>query len=266
MQPGKVQRLNRIFRANGNAIVVAMDHAGGSGPLPGLERPGETIARLVDAGVDAIMTTYGTARSFQKELRGRGLILRIDSGDHLRNSVEDALRIGADSVITMGWVHEDFRKNEPLKHVAQVASDCERWGVPYLAEMLPFEHIPFFYDPSNPPKMELGAAVARACRIGAELGADYIKTMYCKDLTSFRAAVEGAYIPLLILGGAFKEGKTATVLTEVWESIQAGGHGVVMGRNIWAHRYPDRVVRALNVIVHEGGTVEEALVHLEREQ
>lgn len=263
MQPGKLQRMNRIFRANGNSIVVAMDHAGGGGPLPGLERPGETIARLVDAGVDAIMTTYGTARGFQKELQGRGLIIRIDSGDHLQYSVEDALRVGADSVITMGWVYEDFRKNTPLRVVAEVATACERWGVPYLAEMLPFEHIPFFYDEKNPPKMELGAAVARACRVGAELGADYIKTMYSKDQASFRAAVEGAYVPLLILGGAFKEGKTTHMLTEVWESMQAGGHGVVMGRNIWSHPHPDRVVRALGVIIHEGGTVEEALKHLE---
>jgi DhnA family fructose-bisphosphate aldolase class Ia len=263
MQAGKIHRWNRIFRSNGNAIVVAMDHAGGGGPLPGLERPGETIARLVDAGVDAIMTSYGTARAFQAELRGRGLILRIDSGDHLRYRVEDALRIGADSVITMGWVYEDFTKNHNLKYVAEVASDCERWGVPFLAEMLPFEHIPFFYDANNPPKSQLPEAVARACRTGAELGADYIKTMYTGDLTSFHKAVEGAYVPLLILGGDFVPGKTKQVLTTVWESIRAGGHGIVMGRNIWAHPRPDQVVRALTAIIHSDATVDEALTAFE---
>lgn len=259
MQAGKLQRWNHIFRPNGNAIIVAMDHAGGGGPLPGLEKPGETIARLVDAGVDAIMTNYGTARTFQTELKGRGLIVRIDSGDHLQYSVEDALRIGADSVITMGWVHEDFTKNKNLSYMAEVACDCERWGIPYLAEMIPIENHPFFYDANNPPKDSLERAVARVCRIGAEMGADYIKSMYSGSAESFRVAVEGCYIPILILGGEFREGKTREVLEAVWGSIQSGGHGVVMGRNIWSHPHPDQVTHALATIIHEGGTVDEAM-------
>jgi len=263
MQPGKLQRWNRIFQNDGNAIIVAMDHAGGGGPLPGLEKPGETVARLVDAGVDAIMTSYGTARSFQKELRGKGLILRIDTGTQLEYRVEDALRIGADSVITMGWVHEDFTKNDNLRYVAETACACEHWGVPYLAEMIPYEHVPFFYDKNNPPKEPLEIAVAKACRIGAEFGADYIKTMHSGSIEAFRKAVEGAYVPLLILGGDFKAGKTRQVLTSVWEAIQAGGHGVVMGRNIWAHPEPQKVVQALSTIIHQQGSVEEAIKHLE---
>lgn len=263
MQPGKQQRWNRIFREDGNAIIVAMDHAGGGGPLPGLERPGETIARLVEAGVDAIMTSYGTARTFQAQLKGRGLIVRIDSGDHLQYSVEDALRIGADSVITMGWVYEDFTKNQHLRYLAEVACACERWGVPFLAEMTPYEHIPFFYDANHPPKSTLGEAVARACRIGAELGADYIKTMYTGDPPTFGKVVSGTYIPILILGGEFVAGKTRQILTGVYESVQAGGHGVVMGRNIWAHPQPDKVVQALDLLIHRHGSVDDAAQALE---
>ena len=259
MQPGKLHRWNRIFRPDGRSIVVAMDHAGGGGPLPGLERPGETIGRLVSAGVDAIMTTYGTARAFQAELKGKGLILRIDTGEHLEHTVEDALRLGADSVIAMGWVHEDFTKNRQLKYLAEVATACDHWGVPFLAEMLPYEHVPFFRDPANPPKTPLGDAIASACRIGAEFGADYIKTMHTGSVETFQKAVEGTYVPLLVLGGAFHEGGTQGVLTNVWESIQAGGRGVVMGRNIWSHPEPDKVAQALDVIIHQGGTVDRAM-------
>jgi DhnA family fructose-bisphosphate aldolase class Ia len=235
-----------------------MDHAGGGGPLPGLENPGETISRLVAAGSDAIMTSYGTARTFQEELQGKGLIVRIDAGDDLHYKVTDALRIGADSVITMGWVYEDFEKNKHLKYLAEIACECDRWGVPFLAEMVPIEHVPYFQDPDNPPKMELGRAVARACRIGAELGADYIKTMYTKDKASFQMAVEGTYLPLLILGGAY-EGGSIQILSDVWESIQAGGRGVVMGRNVWASPDPARMVRALDIIIHQDGSVDDAL-------
>lgn len=233
------------------------------GPIPGLERPGETISRLVDAGVDAIMTGYGTARAFQSELKGRGLIVRIDSGDHLQYSVEDALRIGADSVITMGWVHDDFTKNRDLAYMAEVACDCQRWGIPYLAEMIPYENHPYFFDPDHPPRDALEVAVARVCRVGAEMGADFIKTMYSGSSENFSLAVEGCYLPLLILGGKFRDGKTREVLEEVWGSIQAGGHGVVMGRNIWSHPQPDKVTRALSVIIHEAGSVDEAMEYLE---
>jgi len=263
MQPGKLHRWNRIFREDRNSIIVAMDHAGGGGPLPGLEKPGETIAKLVEAGVDAIMTSYGTARTFQAQLKGKGLIVRIDSGDHLQYSVEDAVRIGADSVITMGWVHDDFTKNKHLAYMAEVAGDCERWGVPYLAEMIPYENHPFFYDEATPPQDPLEKAIARACRIGAEMGADYIKSMYPGSPEEFKLAVEGCYLPILILGGTFREGKTREVFEEVWGAMQAGGHGVVMGRNIWSHPNPDKVTRALNVLIHEGGTVDEAMEAME---
>jgi DhnA family fructose-bisphosphate aldolase class Ia len=163
----------------------------------------------------------------------------------------------------MGWVYEEFGKNRHLSYLAEVAVDCERWGIPFMAEMVPFEHIPFFYDKDNPPKSTLAEAVARACRIGAELGADLIKTMHTGEVASFRKAVEGAYVPLLVLGGKFVPGKTREVLHGVWEVMQAGGRGVVMGRNVWAHPHPDQVIQALNVIIHEGGTVERAMTFME---
>jgi class I fructose-bisphosphate aldolase len=221
------------------------------------------IERLVDAGADAIMTTYGTSKQFQAHLKGKGLIVRIDSGDQQTYSVEDALRIGADSVITMGWVHEDLERNRHLRYLAEVASCCDRWGVPFLAEMQPFEHIPFFSDPNNPPKQQLVDAVARVCRMGAELGADYIKSMYTGSTDTFRYVVGETFIPVLILGGKFREGGTRQVLTQVWECIQAGGRGVVMGRNVWSHPHPERVVDALNTIVHKGGSVEQAVKAIE---
>src|SRR5207244_10773075 len=56
----KALRLRRIFGADGRVLLVAMDHAGFMGPVPGLDL--ETIAKVVNAGADAVMTTYGTAR------------------------------------------------------------------------------------------------------------------------------------------------------------------------------------------------------------
>ena len=45
----------------------------------------------------------------------------------------------------------------------------------------------------------------------------------------------------------------------VYESIQAGGVGVSIGRNVFQHENPIGMVRALKAIVHEAATVEEAI-------
>ena len=45
--------------------------------------------------------------------------------------------------------------------------------------------------------------------------------------------------------------------------MQAGGRGVVMGRNVWAHPSPDKVIQALNTIIHEGGSVDQAMAFME---
>ena len=41
--------------------------------------------------------------------------------------------------------------------------------------------------------------------------------------------------------------------------MQAGGGGVCMGRQVFSHQYPDRVVTALKEIVHNGLNVSEAM-------
>ena len=75
----KTRRLNRILARDGKALIVAMDHGAIQGPK-GLERPGEVISKVAAGGADAILTTYGIARVFGKELAPVGLIIRTDGG------------------------------------------------------------------------------------------------------------------------------------------------------------------------------------------
>ncbi|MCX6028898.1 MAG: deoxyribose-phosphate aldolase, partial [Chloroflexi bacterium] len=75
----KTRRLNRILANDGKALIVAMDHGAIQGPK-GLERPGEVIRQVAAGGADAILTSYGVARVFSKELARLGLIIRTDGG------------------------------------------------------------------------------------------------------------------------------------------------------------------------------------------
>ncbi|MDH3676269.1 MAG: hypothetical protein OES12_12305, partial [Anaerolineae bacterium] len=72
------RRLNRIFKPDGRALIVACDHGMISGPDRGIEDMAKTLDQVIAGGVDAVMASYGTARRFVKKLARVGLVLRID--------------------------------------------------------------------------------------------------------------------------------------------------------------------------------------------
>ena len=100
--------------------------------------------------------------------------------------------------------------------------------------------------------------VKHAARIGAELGADIIKTNYTGNLDTFREVVSGCPVPVVMAGGP-KTKTNEEFCQMVYDSIQAGGAGVAAGRNVFQHEHPTKMVRVLCGIVHEELDVETAL-------
>lgn len=265
---GKKLRLNRIFQRDGRVLVVAMDHASVFGSMAGLEKPGETINRVIEGGADAIMTTFGIIRQFYHLMQGRvGVILRVDGGPssygldafltkgewNLLYSVEEAIKLGADGVIAMAFLGVPS-EGAILKGLANVAERCQDWGIPLLAETLPIlsEKINNPYDAEH---------VSVAARIGQEYGADFIKTNYTGSPESFSKVTGVCAVPVLIAGGP-KMDSPRDVLEVVKGSVDSGGKGVVFGRNIWQYKDPAAMTRAIASIVHEGATVTKALKEL----
>ena len=64
----KTRRMNHIFKEDGKALIVAMDHGTFNGAAPGLEHPGETLQQIAEGGADAVLCNFGVARKFAKEL------------------------------------------------------------------------------------------------------------------------------------------------------------------------------------------------------
>ena len=261
--PKRNHRMNHIFREDGNTLIVAMDHAGLFGLMPGLERPGEVIRQVRRGGADAILTSYGVSKKFVAEIGDMGLILRVDGGlsalaqerspMHLIYSVEDALRLGADAVGAMGMPGSRF-ESQTLPYLSDLVAAGREWGMPVMAEMLPggFENPAEFWTPEK---------IGHACRIGAELGVDFIKTTYSGDPESFRNIVEQVYVPIVVLGGT-KSDDPRVLLGSIHGAMQAGASGVAVGRNIWQYEEPTRMTAAVAAIVHDGVTVDEALANL----
>ncbi|MDP6239359.1 MAG: 2-amino-3,7-dideoxy-D-threo-hept-6-ulosonate synthase [Anaerolineales bacterium] len=263
MTQDKTRRMRRIFREDGRAVIIAMEHGAFMGVQPGFEKPSEPIKKVIAGGADAIMATVGMAKNFAEELAPAGMILRVDGGisrlgtrawrGNLIYNAETALRLGADGVVAMGFPGCE-NENENLKYLTELVAQCMQWGLPLMAEMLPrgFEGGD---DARNPEVMRM------VMRIGAELGVDLIKTQYTGDKESFQAAVESCFVPVVVLGGSRIEDDTA-VLQMVRDAMDAGGRGVAMGRNIWGHEKPERMTEAIVAIVHDDATVEEAAAML----
>ena len=259
----KTHRWNHIFRKDGKALIVAMDHPATFGMMEGAEKPGQVIRKVRAGGADAILTTYGVVTRFAEEIGDMGIVLRVDGGSsmlakdrgpaQLLYDVYDALRVGADAVGSMGMPGSKF-ENMTLPYLADLVAQCAEWNVPVMAEMLPagFE---------NPAEMWTPENIGHACRIGAEMGVDFIKTTYSGDVESFRKIVEQVYVPIVVLGGS-KSKDPRDLLGSIHEAMQAGASGVAVGRNIWRYPEPDKMTAAIATIVHDDATVDAALEHL----
>jgi len=261
-QVGKTLRLGRIFdRKTSRTVIVSMDHGLFLGPLKGLEKPLDIARKAIEGGADAILASPGICQHIASEIRGcAGLILRIDGATttygpdfydtRIIVSVEDAVRMNADAVIVMGYIGAE-KESKTLENIGLVARECERFGMPLIAEMIPIKSERI----SNPYSSE---AIGLAARVGAELGADIIKTYYIGSKVTFSEVVRSCPAPIVVAGGPKMEAEEQA-LKVVRESIDGGAAGVVFGRNIWQHENPEGMTRAVSRIVHEGLSVEEAL-------
>jgi len=236
----KAHRMRRVFGADGRTLIVAMDHAGFMGPVPGLIDCARTVRAVVAGGADAVMTTLGTARRVLDALDGRGLVLSVDlNAPDAQAVVENAIALGADSLKTLAYWGADDPTG--LRNLGRYGVLCDRWGLPLQAEMIPFS---FAATDKHTPEN-----IATAARVGAELGADYVKVQYTGDPDSFRLVAEGAGVPVIILGGARSE---KPIAGQVADAIRAGAAGIAFGRNIWSTPDPEAAVRSFVAAIHGG--------------
>jgi len=261
MISGKGIRMERIMnRKDGRTIIIPMDHGISVGPIPGLEDLTKAVDSVVKGGADAVLMHKGMVGSGHRGYgRDVGLIIHLsgstskgpDPNDKkIVTSVEQAVKMGADAVsihVNIGSPTEA----EMLEDLGMVAEIADSWGMPLLAMMYPRGH-----DIKDPCDVEV---VKLATRIGVELGADIVKTNYTGDPETFKEVVRGAgKVPVVIAGGE-KSKEVKGVLQSIKDSVDAGGAGVAMGRNVFQADDPSKMVAAVNAVLHGGKSVDEAM-------
>ncbi len=264
MEVGKKIRLSRILKSDGRAVVFAFDHGVEHGPRdfpPEHIDPRVIIEKVVDAGVDAIMMLPGMARITWDIWGNRtALIVKITSKTNLRprderlrqsifGYVEEAVALGADAVAATVYWGSQY-EDENLTRWFMIRNAAEKYGLPCL--QLAYPRGPAITNRYDVEIVRYGA------RAAAESGADLIKTYYTGSMESFKQVVEAASgIPVLMSGGPRRE-KEIDFLRDVKNVIEAGGRGVVVGRNVFQHKDPKAMLKAINAVVHEDLDPEEA--------
>src|SRR5918912_897662 len=257
---GRDIRLGRILN-DGKMLCIPMDHGISNGPIKGLEDIHGMIYQCASAGLTCVLVNKGIIKTMPRPL-DIGLIAHFSGSTSvgpapnrkmLMGSVEEALRLGADAVslhINIGAKEEP----EMLQKLGMISDKCDEWSVPLVAMMYPRgENIKNPHDPE---------IVAHAARIGAEAGADIIKTVYTGDVESFRRVITSCPVPVVIAGGP-KANTDEEVIEMCVGAMKAGAKGVTFGRNIFQHKNPPAMVRALYKIIIEKKNSREALKQLD---
>ncbi|PLX94111.1 MAG: fructose-bisphosphate aldolase [Desulfuromonas sp.] len=260
---GMESRLRRIFRKEtGCSLVVAIDHGMALGPMTGIVDIQKTVSELDATGtVDAWLVTKGIYTHAFEPAGSPGVIMRASGAatiagpdlthEGITSTVEEALSLGADAVAVSAFIGSDF-EHQTLVDTAMTATACHKWNVPLLGVM--------GLGKTNEEKKKDPKFIALGARVGAEHGADIIKTYYTE--TDFEKVTAGCPVPVMIAGGPKCETDLDT-LEMIYNALQQGAKGIVMGRNVWQSPHPVALLAAVEGLIHAGFKVREAAQLLE---
>lgn len=267
-QVGKSMRLKRVIDPAGVSVICALDHGMTSPtflePLADIDtRTGETVA----GGANVIMMSKGMIRLAEPAFAPTTSLALLLSASASPDGgqpevvqiadVEEALRLGADAVVLFTALGGDSEAGM-IRTLAGVGRECAALGMPLIAEA----EFPTTYASVEALKEQYGFEyLRRNVRLCAELGADIVKTNWPGDEESFARLVEAASgIPVVLAGGSRLQDRE--LLWRMERAMAAGGIGCSVGRNIFMHRSPRDITRALSRVIRERWTADKAYEEL----
>jgi len=284
LPPGKRARLRRLLfefgPGSGTLLLLPIDQGIEHGPRdffpnPDSKDPEYQFRLAAEGGYSAIACQIGLATKYYPDYAGQvPLILKVNgktdvppSDEALSTtnaSVEDAVRLGADAVGYTLYVGSP-RQGEDLHQLKGVREDCERYGMPLVIWSYPRGR-----DIEAKGGQNSFYAIDYAARMAMEMGADVVKLnmpkldpekdkdspapyneMEVDQAEAIRHCVASAGRALVVLSGGSKV-DDETVLGNTRMVMEAGGSGVIFGRNVWQREWSE----ALEII----GQIKETLL------
>ena len=249
---GMQNRFAQIFNpASGRTVMLAIDHGYFQGPTTGLERIDINIVPLLPH-CDALMVTRGILRSTIPSSFQRGVVLRATGGpsilkelsnEQIAVDLEDACRLNVAALAVQVFIGGEY-ETQSIHNLTRLVDLGNRYGIPVLAVTAVGKN------------MVRDARYFRlACRICAELGAQFVKTYYVTE--GFDTVAASCPVPLVMAGG--KKLPELDALTMAHNAVQNGAAGVDMGRNIFQSDAPAAMLQAVRKVVHDDMPPQQAL-------
>ena len=260
MELGTRKRLSHIFDpVSHRTVIVPMDHGMTTRVPDGLVDIHKAVDDMKEGGANAVLMHKGLIRASgcADVNASLGLIMHLTGSTDLAPSgnkvltgtVEEAIRLGADAVslhVNLG----DTSEREMLSTAGTIADQCNRWGMPLL--MMIYGRGNLIHDSFSVD------VVVQCARVGAELGADIVKVSYTGTPESFAKVTEACCCPVVIAGGEMTD-SDSRLFQMVYDSLQAGGAGLSIGRNVFDHPHRVTLMKALNAMVHYDASVKDAM-------
>lgn len=249
---GMRNRMARVFNPkSGRTVMLAVDHGYFQGPTTGLERIDLNIVPLVPR-CDALFCTRGILRSVIPADNQKPVVLRASGGpsilkelsdEQIAMDMEDAVRLNAAGVGIQVFIGGEY-ESRSIHNMTKLVDAGIRYGMPVMGVT------------AVGKDMVRDAKYFRlACRIIAELGAQYVKTYFVAE--DFETVTSSCPVPIVMAGG--KKLPELDALTMAYNAVQQGASGVDMGRNIFQSDAPTAMIEAVNQVIHQNMKPKDAL-------
>lgn len=255
----KKVKISRIT-TNGKSLVLAYDHGLEHGPTDFSGKsvdPSYILDIAKKGGYNGVILQKGVAEKYYNRKSHVPLIVKLNGKTNIYKgepvseqvcSVKEAAGIGAAAVGYTIYIGSAFEPRM-FEEFGKIEEEAHRLGMPVIA---------WLYPRGKAVKKVTPELVAYAARVGLELGADFAKVIYTGSVGSFRNVVKSAgKCKVLCLGGRVVGDREFLELAH--DVMAAGSAGMAVGRNIWQHRDPMKITKALKKIIFEGANVEKAM-------
>lgn len=242
---GKEVRLAQILGKDGKVLVI---------PHESIRPPHhwDVAAKAVIAGgADILMTTPGLLMTFYKAVAGKIPLVATIPDDPLY--VDLAAKMGFLGVKT---TYFGPLMQLPRDAMMKVSIRCAELGMVWYPEIVPM----------TAPRDQKGERIfdpkvlISVCNIAASLGADLVKTEYSGSTETYKEVCKESPLPVTVLGG--ERISDEECLKRIKGAMDAGAIGGAFSRNTVTHPNPEKIVRAIQKIIHKGASVTEAAKEL----
>ncbi len=251
---------------NGKSLILAYDHGLEHGPKdfkpnPESANPENVFETARHDAVTAIAVQKGIAETYYPEYEDQvNLLVKLNGTSNLWQpddyysplncSVKYAVeQLNADAVGFTMYAGSDY-EDRMFEEFRRVQEEARAYGVPVVMWAYPRGR-----GVKNDTKT---GTISYAARLGLELGADMVKVKHPGSVPAMETVVGQTGKMKLVMSGGSKR-SDREFLESVQETIEAGGDGLAVGRNVFQRDNPAGILDKLQEVIFEEQKAEDVV-------